>query len=273
VAAAAALVGLGACAELGGIDDGLAVSRGACNRGTIVHPVALPHTGDGYWIPPTWWARGHRWGTNELVDLVVGVGRRVAAPGGPRLSVADMSARRGGRTPQHRSHQAGRDVDLLYFVTDAGGTAVDDDAMRRFGADGWTVDQHDGAPRMQFDAARNWALVRALVTAPEAEVQYIFLYEPLSQKVLAYGRAHGASEAVLARARAVLHQPGDSARHDDHMHVRIYCSAADRAAGCVDHGPGRAETLVGEVPLALEHADVEAAADALRRTPRVLAGR
>jgi penicillin-insensitive murein DD-endopeptidase len=272
-AAVAALVGLGACAELGSIDDGLSLSRGACNHGTIVHSVALPRTGDGYWMPPTWAARGHRWGTDRLVDLVVGVARRVEAPGAPRLAVADLSARRGGRTPQHRSHQAGRDVDLLYFVTDAAGAPVANDAMRPFGADGWTADPHDGAPRLRFDAARNWALIRALITAPEAHVQFIFLYEPLSEQVLDYARAHGASEPVLARARAVLHQPSDSARHDDHMHVRIYCSAADRAAGCVDHGPGADETGVNDVPLALERADLEAAAGALRSAPEVLAGR
>ena len=42
-----------------------------------------------------------------------------------------------------------------------------------------------------------------------------------------------AQEAV----RIALKQPGDSARHDDHMHVRVYCSKSDREFGCVDMGP------------------------------------
>jgi hypothetical protein len=36
-----------------------------------------------------------------------------------------------------------------------------------------------------------------------------------------------------------LHQPGDSAPHDDHLHLRIYCSQNDRPLGCVDRGPVR----------------------------------
>ena len=47
----------------------------------------------------------------------------------------------------------------------------------------------------------------------------------------------GEPPELIARARRALHQPGDSARHDDHMHVRVYCSEADRAYGCVDMGP------------------------------------
>ena len=27
--------------------------------------------------------------------------------------------------------------------------------------------------------------------------------------------------------------------HDDHLHLRIYCAADDRAYGCVDRGPTR----------------------------------
>jgi hypothetical protein len=42
---------------------------------------------------------------------------------------------------------------------------------------------------------------------------------------------------VIAKARLALKQPGDSARHDDHMHVRVYCSKGDREFGCVDMGP------------------------------------
>jgi penicillin-insensitive murein endopeptidase len=37
--------------------------------------------------------------------------------------------------------------------------------------------------------------------------------------------------------RRALKQPGDSARHDDHLHVRVYCTPSDRRLGCVDLGP------------------------------------
>ena len=32
-------------------------------------------------------------------------------------------------------------------------------------------------------------------------------------------------------ASEVMHQPGDSARHDDHFHLRVYCSRDDRLEG------------------------------------------
>jgi hypothetical protein len=34
-----------------------------------------------------------------------------------------------------------------------------------------------------------------------------------------------------------LKQPGDSAPHNDHMHVRVYCAETDRQFGCQDLGP------------------------------------
>jgi penicillin-insensitive murein endopeptidase len=235
----------------------------------VIHPVALPPAGDGYWIPPLWRARGHVYGTDGLIDLVVGVARRIAAPGAPRLAVGDMSPPAGGASSEHRSHQAGRDVDLLYFMTTPDGAPVDNEQMRHLRADGSSA-PGDGA-RARFDVPRNWQLVRALITAPEAEVQYIFLYEPLSQKLLEYAHAHGEPDSLIARARAVLHQPSDSAKHDDHMHVRIYCAPEDRALGCVDRGP----PPPGDDEATREPDDgATLVKDALRRLPpTVLAGR
>jgi penicillin-insensitive murein endopeptidase len=243
--AAGLAVAAAGCAELGVIDDGRALSRGATNGGTVLHPIQLPADGDGYWIPPLWRARGHEYGSEGAIDLIVGVARRLETPGGPRLGVGDISPLVGGESAEHHSHQAGRDIDLLFFVTTPDGVAIENDAMRKFGPDGLSrLERGDpGAPRRRFDLARNWSLVRALITAPEAEVQYIFLWEPLTLALLDYAHAHGESDAMIARARAVLHQPGDSAPHDDHMHVRIFCSAADRAAGCIDRGPPHADDL------------------------------
>src|SRR5437016_3162974 len=136
VALAVALVG---CAELGAIDEDRARSWGACNGGMVLHPAALPVAGDGYWVPPLWRARGHEYGTDELVDLVVGVARRIAVADAPRLGVGDMSPAAGGSSQEHHSHQAGRDVDLLYFLTTADGEPHENDAMRHVAADGLTV--------------------------------------------------------------------------------------------------------------------------------------
>ena len=34
-----------------------------------------------------------------------------------------------------------------------------------------------------------------------------------------------------------MHQPGGAPPHDDHFHVRVYCSRTDRFHGCEDGGP------------------------------------
>jgi penicillin-insensitive murein endopeptidase len=244
-----AIAGAG-CAELGMISDGGSVSRGRTNGGRIVEPAAIPDEGDGFRTPFIWRSRGYRYGTDELVDLIVGAGRRVAAalPGGT-LAVADLSPLRGGRSRQHQSHQSGRDVDLLFYVTDPVGVPMNVEVMRRFGPGGVSTDDRwvKGTP-LRFDVARNWELVKALLTAPEAEVQYIFLYEPLAILLLDHARASGEPDSMVELARSALLQPGDSAPHDDHFHVRIFCSESDSNLGCVDRGTRVATRKKGVAP-------------------------
>ena len=226
------------CAELGMISDGGSVSRGRTNGGRIVEPALLPEEGDGFVTPMIWRSRGYRFGTDELVDLIGEASRRVvAARPGARLEVGDLSPLRGGRSRQHQSHQSGRDVDLLFYATDPMGAPVSVETMRRFGASGASTDDRwvKGAP-LRFDVARNWELVKALLTAPEAEIQYIFIYEPLAVLLLDHARTSGEPESLVELARSAMLQPGDSAPHDDHMHVRIFCSAADAELGCQDRG-------------------------------------
>ncbi|HEY0192487.1 MAG TPA: penicillin-insensitive murein endopeptidase, partial [Kofleriaceae bacterium] len=223
------------CAELGGFTDGTSVSVGKSSNGYLVDAARLPDHGEGYLTRELWRARDNRYGTDELVDLITGVARRMQRRvRGVKLVVADLSGRRGGaRAAFHRSHQSGRDVDLLYYLRDAQGKPFEADAMHVLDARGVAVD----GSGLTLDVPRTWQLVKDVITAPEASVQWIFLYEPLAQRLLAHAEQLGEPAALIARARATLHQPGDSARHDDHLHVRVYCTAADRAYGCVDLGP------------------------------------
>jgi penicillin-insensitive murein endopeptidase len=229
---------LAACAPLGVVDDGTSVSMGRANRGWILSPARLPDHGEGYRVPPRWSERGLRYGTDELVGLVIDVGRRVArAAPGARVTVGDLSWERGGSSRWHRSHQSGRDLDLCLFMTDLEGRPVELEVMRRVGPDGLTIDDRAlKEPPLRLDVPRTWALVRALAEHVGAELQFLLLYEPLTQLLLDHARAAGEPVAVIERARALLRQPGDSAVHDDHLHVRLLCSAADRAYGCEDYG-------------------------------------
>jgi penicillin-insensitive murein endopeptidase len=226
---------LAGCAELGVVSDGTSVSVGKASHGYLIDGARLPDHGEGFTTREVWRARDNRYGTDELIDLVVGVARRMHQQiPGIQLVIADLSGRGGGeRHAFHRSHQSGRDADFLYYLRDAGGQPFEPDAMHVFDAAGRA---RDGSG-LTVDVPRTWLLVKELITAPEAPVQWIFLYEPLARRLLDHAARAGEPDALIARARRALKQPGDSARHDDHMHVRVYCSPADRAYGCVDLGP------------------------------------
>lgn len=233
--AALVLLALAGCAELGVISDGTSISIGRPSRGHLVDGNRLPDHGEGFTTRPTWSQRGNRYGTDELLDLITAVGRRMKAQFvDTALVVADLSGKGGGESRKwHRSHQSGRDVDFVYYMRDAQGQPFEADAMRAFDASGKA---RDGSG-ITIDIPRTWLLIRELVTAHEAIVQYVFIYEPIAVKLLEHAVSKGEPEALIARARMTLKQPGDSAPHHDHMHVRVYCSARDRAYGCVDIGP------------------------------------
>jgi penicillin-insensitive murein endopeptidase len=226
---------LAGCVELGVVSDGTSISIGKPSRGYLLDGVRLPDRGEGFITRDVWRSRDNRYGTDELVDLVTAVARRMRAQvRDVKLVVADLSGKGGGeRVAFHRSHQTGRDVDLLYYMRDASGQAFEPDAMHVFNARARAVD----GSGITIDIPRTWALVKELITAPEAAVQWVFMYEPIARRLIEYAEKIGEPPALIARARKTCRQPGDSARHDDHMHVRVYCSAADRAYGCADIGP------------------------------------
>lgn len=229
---------LAGCLELGVISDGTSISVGKASNGYLVDAARLPDKGEGFMTREIWRARANRYGTDELVELITGVARRLAPHmKGTKLVIADMSSKRGGNRREnaafHRSHQSGRDADLLYFMRDARGQPFEADTMHVFDGHGRARDKSG----LTIDVPRTWLLVKELVAAPEAPVQFIFMYEPIAQLLLAHAAEIGEPAAVIAKARLALKQPGDSARHDDHLHVRVYCSKGDREYGCTDMGP------------------------------------
>ncbi len=229
------------CAGTGLIDDGTSLSFGPPNDGALIEPETLPAAGDGYLIPPTWQKRGLRYGTHELVGLVVHIGRRMQGHRlGRPLAVADLSRQSGGPSAWHRSHQTGRDVDFIFYARDAAGKPVAPaEVMRRYGADGASIPDRAGDPVVFFDDQANWLVVRELVQNPVADVQWIFISDDLKQRLIDHAVAAGESPAVIAAAAVLLHQPSRSLAHDDHMHIRVYCSPDDVVLGCEEVGPYR----------------------------------
>jgi penicillin-insensitive murein endopeptidase len=239
---------LGGCVGPGFFTDGSSVSVGNFAHGLLRHGKRLPPRGEGYVVPPLWTTRGAAYGTDELVAAIQRAARRVHREyPGSVLGVGDLSLRGGGDSPLHRSHENGRDADLIFFAVDARGRPVPPaNAMPRYGPDLRSLPprptpgvEFGAFSQRTFDVRRNWALVRALLEDPRAAVQYLFCHEELKRRMLDYARGIGEDPALVERAEYLVHQPGDSLPHDDHLHVRIFCAADDRPFGCVDRGPVR----------------------------------
>lgn len=223
------------CVELGVVTDGSSISYGKPNHGALIDGVKLPDSGAGYTTREVWSTRGNRYGTDELVALVKGVSKRMKKKvKDVRLVVADLSGDAGGAKKQfHASHQSGRDADLLYYMRGPDGKPFEADAMHVFNRYGRAAD----GSGITLDVPRTWMLVKELLTADEAYVQYIFMYRPIAEKLIDYAQRQNEDPKIIRRAMWALKQPGDSAPHNDHMHVRVYCAETDRQFGCVDIGP------------------------------------
>jgi len=182
--------------------------------------------------------RKYRYGTVELVALVRAAAARVAAENpGRRLQVGNLSKKGGGDlNGLSVSHNSGRDADLAFYARDEEGQPALPRRLVPFGPDG-TSRRPRG--RYRFDIPLNWALVRALLTdtSAAADVQWLFISVPLRQLLLEHAAAQGEDPELIRRAEKVLLQPRGSSPHNDHLHLRVYCTIDDRLDGCRDYGP------------------------------------
>lgn len=210
-------------------------SRGRPSGGWLAGGQTLPERGYGYRTFRTASEGGYLLGTERLVGLVVRSARALVTRGQAPLRVGDLSAQHGGQVLRHRSHRNGRDVDLLFFVREA---ATDRPVMAqgfvRFNRLGNSVAW--GTP-LRFDTPRNWQLLEALLRDEQAAVLRVFCAGWLRRMLLEHARQAERPAWLIERAEQVLMQPGDSLPHDDHFHVRVACTPAERVRGCVDGAP------------------------------------
>ena len=213
---------------------GLGGSIGLPHHGSLTGAIALPDRGEGF---VRFRKDAVKWGVPRLVTTVQNVSATVHAahPGTPPLVVGDLSMKNGGENERHRSHRSGRDVDLVFFAMTPDGRPVQAPGFTRFGPDGLGKPDK-GTKWLRFDVAREWTLVKALVESPDANVQWIFIARWLEALVVEWALAKGEDPELVWQAEVVMKQPGDSAAHDDHIHVRLACTPDEAVAGC-EGGP------------------------------------
>ena len=176
------------------------MSIGLANAGRLINGVQFPKGGGNWSVVDG----QESWGTQETVSSLMAAITEVSdrLPGTPALRVNDISKKDGGWHRPHRSHQNGRDVDLGFYYP------------------------HGETIRIKkretcIDLARNWALVRALVTT--GDVQTILVDRRVQAVLHGYARSIGEDPVWLddlfrGSAPIVNHAP----RHRDHFHVRFY---------------------------------------------------
>jgi penicillin-insensitive murein DD-endopeptidase len=214
-------------------------SSGAPGAGTLLGGVALPRIGPGFLYNPKR-PPDARYGTVELVQAIVKAAATVERefPGIP-LVVNDLSLPQGGPIAQHGSHQSGRDADILFYVLDERGEPLQSVGVP-LGPDGKGWDFKDLSVleddvRVQLDAPRTWRFMQALLEAGGDHVQRIFIVEHVRAMLLAEAERVRAPAALRERFGHITCQP--STPHDDHMHVRFFCSPEDIGHGCLDKPP------------------------------------
>jgi len=209
---------------------------GAPNSGVQTDGVELPVQGPGFvrYRP----GGTHHFGRPRLVGALQRIAAELAAedPSGPPLVIGDLSARHGGKIDGHQSHRTGRDVDLIYQYLTPSGARVRAPGFIHVDADG-LARVPDDARILRLDVVHEWRLVKALVTAPEIGVQFLFASRNVEALLVDYALARGEPLDVVVRAQSVMWQPVDSLPHDDHIHLRIACSVEETLAGCTGGGP------------------------------------
>jgi penicillin-insensitive murein endopeptidase len=75
------------------------------------------------------------------------------------------------------------------------------------------------------------------LSSSRAPVQRLYASHELEALLIDYARARGEDAALVWHAEMVLAEPGDSAPHDDHFHLRVACTREQAIGGCDGGGP------------------------------------
>jgi penicillin-insensitive murein endopeptidase len=170
----------------------------------LINPVTLPAS--PYWEIAE---RAETFGTAETIEAVETALAKVHEifPDAHPIVIGDISDEDGGRLKRHTSHQGGRDVDFGFFFKSG------------------PAPQFVAGTAANLDLAKNWALLRALVTCTDVET--ILLDTRIQRLLYKYAAGIGEDREWLDRvfhfvkgskSAIVKHVPN----HRNHYHVRFY---------------------------------------------------
>lgn len=214
-------------------DPNSTVSIGTTSDGVMVNGrwIAPSTTVD---ILPVQFARDLAYGTDELVAAIRSAAQHVAEKHpGAILYLGNVAQRWGGDIQWSVSHNNGRDADLAFYSRDPFGWQRRPPNLLHFGPDLRSV-EFSGFHR--FDAELNADLVVGLFDHAGSQIQYMFMARFLELPVVDVLRRRGMDREALIKIQEVLYEPRGSAIHDDHLHIRIYCTADDLCGGCENTG-------------------------------------
>lgn len=218
------------------LSPSVSTSIGSPGAGEVRGAVALPDQGPGFRFNERR-PYAARFGTVELVQALINAA--AAGPAQDVVVVNDLGLENGGPIRQHGSHQSGRDVDVLFFSVDMKGKPVPSVGVP-VDPKGRGIDFKDLAVasddvNLRFDAKRTWRFMASLIEATGTDLQRIFIVEHVRTMLLAEAERVKAPKRIKERFEMITCQP--ETPHDDHMHVRWFCSAEDIGAGCIDSSP------------------------------------
>jgi penicillin-insensitive murein DD-endopeptidase len=226
-------------AELLALAGTHSTSIGGPSTGRIEGAVPLPDEGPGF-VHNVKRPYGARFGSVELVQIIMRAAANVAdnIPDS-MLVVNDLGLAEGGPIREHGSHQAGRDVDILFYSLDAKGKPLRSVGVpidpKAEGTDFKDLkDPRDDQP-VKLDAKRTWRFAAELIEVADVHLQRIFIVEHVRTMLLEEAARVHAPKAVVQRFSDITCQP--ETPHDDHMHVRLFCTPEDMARGCLDSPP------------------------------------
>jgi penicillin-insensitive murein endopeptidase len=183
---------------------------GTPNHGSLENAECLPEEGEGYM--QLFRDVEHIWGTFPMIDMIEKSAADIAQkyPGRDRLQVEDISAKNGGDIDPHGSHENGQDVDLEFFKANG----IEHKPTHNEYATPMVI---DGQLSSNFDAERNWELMKALHR--HGNVQKIFVDKVLKAELCRFAK----SRNDYANNVQVLRSLRNEENHQDHMHVRLRC--------------------------------------------------